>query len=85
MKNQYVIHQYYRDKYKSQFEPKLLKIDQKVYKSLIGKEIDNADFQEILNSLTTSVYISNLFEQVDTVELKKYLTDKQIELGRKRF
>jgi hypothetical protein len=76
--NQYVIDQFYQDEYKRTFEPDTIKLETKVYKSEIGKTIEFDKIESLLASLPTKVSNPDLFTQVDTVELKKLLTEKQI-------
>lgn len=77
-KNQYVIDRFYRDEYKRTFRPDTIKLETKVFKSEIGKEINFDKIESLLTSLSTSVSSQNLFTQVDTTELKGFLTEKQI-------
>ncbi len=76
--NQYVIDQFYRDQYERTIRPDTIKLESKVYKSEIDKEIDVDKIKSLLTSLSTTVSNRNLFTQVDTIELKGFLTEKQI-------
>lgn len=77
-KNQYVIDRFYRDEYKRTFRPDTIKLETKVFKSEIGKEINFERIESLLTSLSTSVGNQNLFTHVDTTKLKGFLTEKQI-------
>lgn len=77
-KNQYVIDQFYRDEYKRTIRPDTIQLETKSYKSEIGKSINAIEIKALMNSLSTPVKSQNLFEQVDTTELKKFLSEKQI-------
>jgi hypothetical protein len=76
--NQYVIHQFYRDEYRRTFEPDTITLETNVYKSEIGKETDFGKIESLLTALSTNVSNRNLFTQVDTTELKVFITEKQI-------
>lgn len=82
---QYVIERIYRDEYKRTFQPDTIKLDTKVYKSDINKVTDNDKIKSLLKSLSTTVSNPNLFTQVDTVELKDLITEKQIRKVAKRY
>lgn len=76
--NKYVIHQFYRDEYKRTFEPDTITLETKVYNSEIGKETDFDKIESLLTALSTNVSNRNIFTQVDTTELKAFITEKQI-------
>ncbi len=77
-KSQYLIDRFYRDEYKRTFQPDTIKLETKVFKSKIGKEIKFDKIESLLTSLSTNSSSKNLFTQVDTAELKGLLTEKQI-------
>lgn len=83
-KNQYVIDQFFRDEYKRTFKPDTIKLETKVFKSEIGKTIEFDKIESLLASLSTKGGKSDIITQVDTVELKNLLTEKQIRKVAKR-
>jgi hypothetical protein len=76
--NHYIIDRFYRDEYKRTFRPDTIKIETKVYKSEIGKEINNEKIESLLISLSNNGSSKDLFKQIDTTELKGLITEKQI-------
>ena len=75
--NQYIIDQFYKDEYKRTFNPDTINLHTKIYKSEIGKKIDLVKIKSLLTSLSEKNN-KELFSQVDTTELKVFLTEKQI-------
>jgi len=76
--NYYIIDWFYRDKYKRTFRPDSIKIDTKIYKSEIGKEISNEKIESLLISLLNNENSNDLLKQIDTTEFKGLITEKQI-------
>jgi hypothetical protein len=77
-RNQYVIDQCYRDEYIRTTRPDTIKVDTRNYKVKIGRSINTKEIEALFTSLSTRIDQQALFEQIDTTELKKHLTEKQI-------
>ncbi len=83
--NYYIIDRFYRDEYKRTFRPDTINIEAKVYKSEIGKEINNEKIESLLISLSNNGSSKDLLKQIDTTELRGLITKKQIRKVAKRY
>lgn len=78
VKKEYVISEHYLDTYEQTFRPDTFTMGTKPIKSSVGKSVDGDNISMLLNALSQSKDHHELFQQVDTVELRKHLKHKHI-------
>lgn len=78
----YLVDEFYRDKYTRSIKADTLNLVTKTYNAKLGKYIDFQKIKSLLVSLSSDN--RSLFSQIDTNELKDFLTDKQIKKIAKR-
>ena len=77
-KNQYIIGTHFRLKHKFNNGLRRDKYGRKVFMSEIGKSVDSKDLTALFTTLITPVKKKELFKQIDTTLLKKFLSINQI-------
>lgn len=76
--NRYIVDRCFGHTYERSFRPDTLRLKVKTYRSVVGRPLDIAKAEALLTALTTPLNTHQLYPQVDTAELKTYLTDKHI-------